>query len=173
MSLNRSVIVATAALVVALAAAACSSSPAAEPVAPVATEPVAAEPTAVPTVAPTPSQAIVETEPVSKAAGYLTSQDVRAIIGDSIALTVEQLEPQAIDDSEAPVPVDAIDEWVITLFQAAETGAAIVFSVMDLATVKDAETVFTEVSMLTTFWSRMIRGFEPSRWNTGQTVISI
>ena len=150
MSVNLSVVFAVAALVVALAAAACSSSPA-KPGAtePVATEPTGAGPTAVPTAVatPTPTKVVIEPEPTSapQAAGHLTSQDVLAVIGDSIALTVEQLQPQAIDSSEAPVPVDAIDEWVITLFQVPETGAAIVFSVMDLATVKDAETVFAEV----------------------------
>ena len=149
MTMNRSVIFAIGALVLALAAAACSSSPAAEP--------GAADPTAAPTAMETPTQVTLVatpeptpdtgTDPVSETALTLTSQDVLAIVGDSVALTVEQLQPQAIDSSEAPVPVDAIDEWVITLFQAPETGAAIVFSVMDLATVKDAETVFAEVQI--------------------------
>jgi hypothetical protein len=146
MSLNRYAVFAIAALVMALAAGACSSSPAAEPVVTVPADPTAvATPTQVTLVStpePTPDTG---TEPVSEATSHLTRQDVLAVIGESVALTVEQLQPQAIDSSEAPVPVEAIDEWVITLFQVPETGAAIVFSVMDLATVKDAETVFTEV----------------------------
>jgi hypothetical protein len=120
----------------ALIAAACSSGTVAQPdptPAPFPTRPANPEPSVV-----------IESSPVAGLTGPLTREDVLAVIGE-IAITVEQLEPQAIDDSEAPVPVSAISSWVILIFQSPGPGPAIVFSVMTLVSAQDARTVFDEV----------------------------
>lgn len=87
---------------------------------------------------------MIEPPPVAKPTGPLTREDVLAVIGDT-AITVEQLEPQAVDDSAAPVPVSAIASWVILILQSPERGPAIVFSVMTLVSAQEARTVFDEV----------------------------
>ncbi len=141
MPARRSVTLALAALAAALIAAACSSGAVAQP------DPTpAADPTPVPTRAanPEPSVVVIEPTPVVTLNDSLTREDVLAVIGD-VAITVEQLQPQAIDDSEAPVPVSAIASWVILVFQSPEPGPAIVFSVMTLVSAQDARTIFDEV----------------------------
>lgn len=137
MSVRLTPILLVAALAIALASAACTSSPAADPVAPADT-PVA-------TPADTPEPVVVKPEPTGDAAelaALLGLEDVLAVIGDDVALTVKLVDQQAIDDSEAPVPVDAIEKWGVVVFQSPGAGPAIVFSVMALVTEQDAQTVF-------------------------------
>ena len=72
----------------------------------------------------------------------LDVDDIFAVIGDDVTLSVQQLAPSAIEESETLFPAGAIEDWSIIVFKSPGAGPTITLSIMKLATEQDARAVF-------------------------------
>jgi hypothetical protein len=102
-----------------------------------------AEPTATPT-SPLPDSLVGDVE-IAEPMGetpILGIDDIFAVIGDDVTLTVQQRAPSATEESEIPIPASAIEDWSVIVFKSPGAGPAITLSIMNLATRQDAYAVF-------------------------------